>query len=186
MSRTSPPRWLEAVLLWSLPPRSRETISGDLLEEYRDQKLPSLGATGANLWYLRQTASLLCTRSFGGPASRTALAWVSVFTILAGLWLALMEQVLRHSGYAQRTSISVFIAVQGLATVILLMAGRQSKLFALVLIGAMALGALAVSAMVGTMRGAHFEGFVLVIGSGLLLQAVLTGGIFLKGLLKSR
>ena len=53
----SPPRWLQRALLHFLNTRDRESISGDLLEEYREQMLPRLGVLASNLWYLRQLIS---------------------------------------------------------------------------------------------------------------------------------
>jgi hypothetical protein len=67
MTIKSPPRWLERILLLFVPERDRETISGDLLEEYREGRLPQLGSLRANLWYLRQCASFatICVRGGG-------------------------------------------------------------------------------------------------------------------------
>jgi hypothetical protein len=50
---TLPPRWAESLLRLLLKPEDRESVSGDLLEEYRQAVVPALGA-GANRWYLRQ------------------------------------------------------------------------------------------------------------------------------------
>ncbi|MBZ5575606.1 MAG: hypothetical protein LAP40_03475 [Acidobacteriia bacterium] len=54
-----PPRWVEATLRALLAPRDRDTITGDLLEEYREVAVPALGTYGAGRWYLRQALSLL-------------------------------------------------------------------------------------------------------------------------------
>ena len=43
MKRTQPPYLLDCVLLFLLSPRDRETVSGDLYEEFIDVKLPELG-----------------------------------------------------------------------------------------------------------------------------------------------
>lgn len=48
-----PPRWAESLLRMFLASGDRESVSGDLLEEYRESILPALGA-GANRWYARQ------------------------------------------------------------------------------------------------------------------------------------
>ncbi len=48
-----PPRWAGWILDLLLTPADRETVSGDLLEEYRDAKLPALGRRRANAWYVR-------------------------------------------------------------------------------------------------------------------------------------
>jgi hypothetical protein len=44
----------DLVLRLLLSPRDRETVSGDLLEEYREHVLPSRGRVLAALWYWRQ------------------------------------------------------------------------------------------------------------------------------------
>ena len=54
-----PPRWAERLLRLLLPPADRDTITGDLLEEYREVIRPTHGAVGARRWYLRQAASLI-------------------------------------------------------------------------------------------------------------------------------
>ena len=54
-----PPRWSETLLRSLLLDRDRDTISGDLLEEYREDAVPTRGAKGARWWYRRQVAGLL-------------------------------------------------------------------------------------------------------------------------------
>lgn len=54
-----PPRWAERLLRMVLPRRDRETIPGDLLEEFREVVLPARGRAGASLWYVRQVLSLI-------------------------------------------------------------------------------------------------------------------------------
>ncbi len=55
----SPPRWVEAILRSVLRPADRESISGDLLEEYREVRRPALGAFRANAWYIKHVSSVL-------------------------------------------------------------------------------------------------------------------------------
>ena len=50
-----PPLWAEQLLRLLLHPRDRESVPGDLLEEYRETIIPTLGRK-ANAWYLRQVA----------------------------------------------------------------------------------------------------------------------------------
>ena len=54
-----PPRWAEAILRLVLRPSDRESISGDLLEEYRAAKWPAFGTLRANAWYLKHVLSML-------------------------------------------------------------------------------------------------------------------------------
>ena len=55
----NPPHGSERLLRLVLSHRDRETISGDLLEEYREAVLPTLGDTGAAWWYRRQVAGFV-------------------------------------------------------------------------------------------------------------------------------
>jgi hypothetical protein len=48
-----PPKWAEGLLRLLLKPEDRESVSGDLLEEYRQSVLPERGK-GADAWYVRQ------------------------------------------------------------------------------------------------------------------------------------
>ena len=54
-----PPRWAEALLRAVLPPQDAETVSGDLLEEYRETVLPSRGRGQADAWFVRQVVSFV-------------------------------------------------------------------------------------------------------------------------------
>ncbi|HEY6454690.1 MAG TPA: hypothetical protein VIY90_05340 [Steroidobacteraceae bacterium] len=173
MSPQAPPRWLETLLLQSLPARDRETISGDLLEEYREVKLPHLGAMRANIWYARQLISFLAARSLGGSAMRASLTWMSALTVLAGVWLAVMENILRHPGYAGRSAIAACIVIQGLATVLFLMWHGRPMLRVIVLAGAVGVALLGAAAIIRILNAPHFEGFVLLIGAALIAQGMM-------------
>lgn len=54
-----PPRWAESVLRLALDERSRDTITGDLLEEYRERIVPERGVLRAQFWYAWQAATLV-------------------------------------------------------------------------------------------------------------------------------
>jgi hypothetical protein len=58
-----PPRWAEAVLRVLVDPDDRESVSGDLLEEYRETIVPARGPA-ADWWYVRQVASFLLRASW--------------------------------------------------------------------------------------------------------------------------
>ncbi len=180
MTPKSPPRWLEKLLILCLSPRDRETISGDLLEEYREEQVGHRGSLRANLWYMRQSISFLIARSFGAPPIQAALAWLSVFTVACGIWLAAMEQVLKHAGYAGRMGIAASIAIQGLATLVFVVLSRRTILGAFVFVGAVAVGLLGISAIRRILEVWHFEGFVMLIGSALVAQSLLTIGVVLR------
>jgi hypothetical protein len=54
-----PPRWAQAVLQCVLRPSDRESIAGDLLEEYRVAREPALGRLRADVWYVEQVLSIV-------------------------------------------------------------------------------------------------------------------------------
>jgi len=173
VSHDAPPRWLEKLLLQCLPVRNRESISGDLLEEYRQVQVPRLGPMRANLWYLRQLISFLVAGTFGGSNMRASLTWISVLTALAGVWLAVMEHLLKHPGYAARSAIAAYIVIQGLATVLFLVWHGHPILRFLVQAGAVSVVVLGASAIIRIVNAAHFEGFVLIIGAALIVQGLM-------------
>jgi len=170
----SPPWLLERMLMSFLPVRDRETISGDLFEEYRQEQVPRVGSLRANIWYVRQVISFLSIRSFGGLPKKAGLTCTSLFTAGIGCWLMAMEQILRHSGYAQRTAIATCITLQGLGTLLVLMFGVGSISRAVVTLSAMSLAVFGAFSIERILQSQHFEGFVLIIGFGLIAQGLMT------------
>src|SRR6185436_7835566 len=53
-----PPELAEWILGGLLPLDMRETVSGDLLEEYRESRVPAVGEFRADLWYWRQVGGM--------------------------------------------------------------------------------------------------------------------------------
>lgn len=169
-----PPRWLQRALLLVLNARDRDTISGDLLEEYREEQLPHSGSFRAAYWYLRQVVSLASIQLVGGPLVKQALVLASLLTTVAGLWLCAMENVLKHDGYHGRSIIAICIAIQGLATLLFALLHRSSAFRKLIMPGAAAILCLGSAAVFNILRAQHFEGFVLLIGLALIAQSMLT------------
>jgi uncharacterized membrane protein YhaH (DUF805 family) len=58
-------KWGDFVLRLLVRRRDRETISGDLLEEYREHVLPTRGPWPARLWYARQILSFVSPMVWG-------------------------------------------------------------------------------------------------------------------------
>jgi hypothetical protein len=52
---TLPTPWAESLLRMLLKAEDRDSMSGDLLEEYRESIVPALGS-GADRWYIRQVS----------------------------------------------------------------------------------------------------------------------------------
>jgi hypothetical protein len=105
---------------------------------------------------------------------RTVLLTVCGFTLLACAWLTAMESVLRHPGYPSRMILDALLGAGSLAIglVVLFLATTSWRWLALA--AAVAAGAVGLSAIVHNARAAHFEGFVLLIGAALSLQAALS------------
>jgi hypothetical protein len=167
----SPPRWVEALLVRALPPSRRDDIVGDLCEEFRAR---SVQGASASLWYIRQAAGLIGRQLYVGGKMRTILLTFCGFTLLACCWLTTMESVLRHPGYSSRMIMDALLAAGSLTTglVVLLLATTGWRWLGLA--AALGAGGAGVSAIVHAARAAHFEGFVLVIGGTLCVQAALT------------
>jgi len=174
MTQPAPPAWLERILILCLSPRDRETISGDLLEEYREEQLPRLGPARANIWYLRQSISFLPDRTVGGPPMKAAPIAISVFTLLAALWLLSMELILKHPGFSQRIALDAAIVLQSLATIALFAVNGRAVFRIFVLAGSIGLGLAGISALHRTLDSSHFEGYALIISLAMIAQSALT------------
>lgn len=169
----APPQWAERLLERLLPARDRQTIIGDLREEYLEEILPCSGPLRANLWYLRQLASLTARSLAERGNPRRALLAISAWTFICGSWLAWMESVLQHPGYRARLSIALGVAFIALATVLArvfhLGFRRERWLWA----GAAALIALGSYAFLRNLLASHFEGFVFLLSLSFIVQGVL-------------
>jgi hypothetical protein len=169
----APPRWAEALLERLLAAADRETVAGDLREEFVEAVVPRVGRRRAEWWYLRQVASLALRPLADHGALRNGLLALSFFTLLCGCWLAYMEFVLQHDGYASRSGMDLGVAAVGLATIMgrLLHVGARGERW--LWIGALALIAIGGSAFAQDAAAGHFEGFVLIISVALVAQGTL-------------
>ncbi|HEY5056900.1 MAG TPA: permease prefix domain 2-containing transporter [Acidobacteriaceae bacterium] len=170
--RINPPAWMERLLRMLLPAYNRETIAGDLREEFHE-RAESRGAGPAKLWYLRQTISFaprgLRTVFSDGPT----LILLCAFTGLCGLWLGAMDLRLRHPGYAGQLGIAGSIVSQALVTIAALHL-RYKALRYLAMMGCVTMFWLSGKAFVGVLRGYDFEGYILLIAVLLAVQSALT------------
>ena len=105
-STSTPPAWAEAILRVMLPPEHRENVSGDLLEEYRESVLPARGASGADLWYLRQTAGFVLRATWWWGA----LSAAAVLTRSAFDWFVPPETFVERASATTYTAIALFLA----------------------------------------------------------------------------
>jgi hypothetical protein len=174
MKRTEPPYLLHCLLLCLLSPRDRETVSGDLYEEFLDVKVPELGQFRAYLWYMGQVLSFVPGRIESVLLQGHALRLLCFCTALAGGWLGMMDILLRHPGYRSQLVIAATIVSQAALTVAALRFHRYRSLRAIAMIGSGAILWLAGIALKATIGGAHLEGYILLIALALIIQAVLT------------
>jgi hypothetical protein len=120
----SPPRWAEAVLRCLLRPPDRESVSGDLLEEYRAARRPALGAVRANAWYIKHVLSVLwyLIRPYALVlAGQSILLALTVFRPghhaphpspqMRPVFLSLMVKVLWYGSITGAPGVSLFDAV---------------------------------------------------------------------------
>jgi hypothetical protein len=168
MNRIEPPQWMEGMLKSLLQERHREAVTGDLHEEFCEEKLPQMGAVRARLWYLGQVLSFLPERL------TLPLNLLCFFTLASGAWLGIMDLRLRHPGYAGRELIAGLIVGQATLTLAALHARGLGWLRMGALAGCAGIVWLALHALVNALRGADLEGYVLLISIGLLAQALLT------------
>lgn len=172
--RFIPPRWVESLLELWLPTRARDEVVGDLREEYVESILPRHGRLRADLWYARHVLSFLPSALRESRILGKVLIFVSGFTMICMLWLALMEITLRHPGYGTRTALDISFAMSCLATAVLRMLPSPRTMserclqgggFIMILFGA--------QTFVANARKDHFEGFVFVISLLLMVQGLL-------------
>ena len=171
--RHAPPRWAEALLERLLPNSARETIVGDLREEFIESVLPRKGLMRAHIWYLRQVMSFAFWFTREGSQVGKILLIVSSLSLACGCWLAVMELLLRHPGYGGRilTALIIVAICAGTILVRMLHAGYRCERW--LWLGAAGLVLIGVLAFLRNMRSTHFEGFVFVIALLLVLQGVL-------------
>lgn len=171
---TAPPLLMDALLRLFLSPCDRETVTGDLHEEFLEVKLPRLGPVRARLWYLRQVLSFAPTRAAALVRNGTPLTLLCCFTALSGGWLGTMDILLKQPGYTARLYIPAIIVSQALLTFLALRFRRLVALRITAILGSLAILWLAAGALKATLGGAHLEGYVLLIALALIVQAILT------------
>jgi hypothetical protein len=96
-----PPRWAEALLRVVLPPHDAETVSGDLLEEYRDAVLLSRGRRRADVWFVGQVA---------GFVWRATWWWGVIFAVLF-LGRTALDWFLPPADFRTRSIITTYAAL---------------------------------------------------------------------------
>src|SRR5689334_16314781 len=78
-------RFADTLLRLLLSSRNRESVSGDLLEEYRDHILPTRGRWAARAWYARQVLSFVSPAMWGLAIGTAIGCFVLIDTALEPL-----------------------------------------------------------------------------------------------------
>jgi hypothetical protein len=107
-------------------------------------------------------------------ALRNGLCWL---TITASAWLGAMFVVLHRPGYERGAGIAALFVIQSLLALAVTnewLTGRWWRPVALM--GAAGLALAGVSAVAKNLTGPDFEGYAVIIGVLLILQALLTAG----------
>lgn len=170
----APPRWAESLLERLLAGRDRESVVGDLHEEYGESVYPRLGRVRADAWYLRQVWSLAPRCFAGGGAMKKAVLGISWFTFACACWLGVMEMLLRHPGYGMRVGIAALIAFISVATVAVRGTRPGLRGDRWLWVGAVVLMGIGGQAFYRNLRATHFEGFVAIVSVALVAQGLLT------------
>lgn len=55
----NPPAYAHALVAMLVPEKTRDSVLGDLLEEYRETQVPESGEAAANRWFVRQALGFL-------------------------------------------------------------------------------------------------------------------------------
>jgi hypothetical protein len=96
-----PPRWAQAVLSLVVPHRTRDSILGDLLEEYREAILPGRGEAAADWWYVRQAAGFLW---------RASMPWAAFVGLIIGVRDIIDAAVPATDGFHFRAAVCTYLA----------------------------------------------------------------------------
>jgi hypothetical protein len=120
-----PPRWAEALLRLLLKSSDRESISGDLLEQYRDSVLPERGGGRADVWYVMQVARF---------AWRSVWVWVMLLTATHVGRMILDWRVPTHD-FRTRGAVTTYFAIALFASTGLWAAWRCDSIRAGILAG---------------------------------------------------
>ena len=135
----TPPNWAEALLRVFLTPDDFDSVSGDLLEEYRDSIHPIRGESAADAWYVMQVLGVV----WRGTRIWAVLLGAACITRTGLDWLA--PPVDFHT----RSTVSTFLGVGLLLSAGLAASMRSGSFFAGALAGVAATALAAVISVLG-------------------------------------
>ena len=105
-TNATPPAWAETILRAVLKPTDFATVSGDLLEEYRETVYPARGRQKADRWYVVQMF---------GFAMRSVALWGALFGFAEVARTALDWFVPTHD-FSVRSAVSSYVGIGLLLT----------------------------------------------------------------------
>ncbi len=97
-----PPAIAEALIGTLVADDRRDSILGDLLEEYRDTQVARRGESGADWWYMRQAAGFLW---------RAAAPWAAVFGLTMASRELIDATVISTDNYHVRAAATTYLAL---------------------------------------------------------------------------
>jgi len=95
----TPPAWAEVLLRAFLTPGDSDSVSGDLLEQYRESVRPACGRRRADIWYVLQVL---------GFVWRNARLWAALFAV-AFLVRTALDWLLPPVDFHARANISTLL-----------------------------------------------------------------------------
>ena len=97
----TPPVWAESILRVVLKRTDFDSVSGDLLEEYREVVYPARGRDGADRWYVAQVV---------GFGMRSFAVWGVLFGA-AAVARGALDQFVPTQDFALRSAVSTYVGV---------------------------------------------------------------------------
>lgn len=143
----TPPRWADILLRTILKAADVDSVSGDLLEDYRDAVYPSRGPAAADAWYVIQVL---------GFVLRSARVWGLLLAVayLARQALDWLAPAANLQTLMARSVVSTWLGIGLLLALGLWASMRSESLFAGTLVG---------------IAGTAIAAVVSVVGAGILL-----------------
>jgi hypothetical protein len=116
MTMSNPPALPQALLHLVLPVELCESVVGDLLEEYRDSRVPSMGRFRANFWYWKQVLGFWL-RAY----------WAFVVLVFSVFVLRDVLSVFRSPSGLPYLNVEFFFGVVTLSPLVFLLAGAYGS-----------------------------------------------------------
>ncbi|MBY0494240.1 MAG: hypothetical protein K2Y23_08485 [Cyanobacteria bacterium] len=106
MMAPAPPVWADTWLRLLLPARDRETVSGDLMEEYRENIRPQKSQLAADAWYIGQVAR------FAWRQGLSALALAAIYESRL-----LLDWFVPTTNFAPRSEVTTLLMISTLLVI---------------------------------------------------------------------